>query len=350
MDADAFHQMKCLRPKYVKDFQCDGTQCSSRCCRNWRVVIDRDTHEKLAALDDQSILERIRYVEEEKNFVVEHLANGDCPFLRDDLLCTLQKNFGADYLSPICHDYPRITYKLGDILEQSLTLTCPVAAREILLSDEPIDFEIVDLDPPRFMFDWSDRIDDVDEALELQRRAIDLLQARSLPIDRRLENVCRLIFDQSVEQKNLFDVERHTDIMIDIFDRMYAAEMSADKKARLKKIYLEHRAEVRSMLPTVVIENYLVNEFFMRCYPFSRDGDRRLACKMFVIGFKAPEFALILAAIAKGNRFGVDDILTTINAINERLDHNRDGMRAVRDSARSLADWNEFVAVMFDAD
>ena len=350
MDADAFHQMKCLRPTYVKDFQCDGAECFSRCCRNWRVVIDRDTYKKLAALGDQRILERIKFVDEEKIFVVELMPNGDCPFLRDDLLCSIQKIYGADCLSSVCHDYPRVTYRLGNILEQSLTLTCPVAARAILLSEEPITFETGEIEPPRFVFDWSDRINDVDAAIELQRRAIDLLRDRALPIDCRLENVCRLIFDQSVDTKNFFDVERHADIMIDIFDRMYGADMSADKKERIKKIYLELRAEVRAKLPSVVLENYLVNEFFMRCYPFSRDGDRRLACRMFVVGFKALEFALTLTAISKGNRFGVDDLLTAIDAINERLDHNRDGMRAVRDSARSLADWNDFVSTMLDTD
>ncbi len=350
MDADAFYKMKCWRPTYVKDFRCDGRKCSSRCCRNWRVVIDRDTYKKLAALDNQAVLDRIRFVEEEKIFVVELMPNGDCPFLDGDLLCVLQKNFGADHLAAICHDYPRVTYKIDNLLEQSLTLTCPIVARSVLLSEEPITFETVEIEPPRFMFDWSDRIDDVDEAIELQRRAIALLQDRALPIDRRLQNLYRLIDEPTVERKNFFEVERHADIMIDIFDRMYAAEMSADKKSQIKKIYLGLRAEITSMLPDVVLENYLVNEFFMRCYPFSRNGDRRLACRMFIVGFKAMEFALTLAAISKGNRFTVDDLLSTIDAVNERLDHNRDGMRAVRDSARSLADWNEFVAAMFDTD
>ena len=342
--------MKCLRPTYVRDFQCDGRACSSRCCRNWRVVIDRDTHKKLSALGDRRIIDRIKFLDEEKIFVVELMPNGDCPFLDDDLLCSLQKNFGADHLAAVCHDYPRVTYKIDNLLEQSLTLTCPVAARAILLSEEPIAFETVEIEPPRFIFDWSDRIDDVDEAIELQRRAIALLQDRTLPIDRRLENLCRMINGRDDAQKNVFDVERHADIMIDIFDRMYAAEMSLEKKSQIKKIYLGLRAEITSMLPIAVLENYLVNEFFMRCYPFSRDGDRRLACRMFVIGFKATEFALTLAAIAKGNRFTIDELLSTIDAVNERLDHNRDGMRAVRDSARSLADWNEFIAAMFDTD
>ena len=349
MDADAFHQMKCLRPTYVKNFKCDGSKCLSRCCRNWRVVIDRDTYKKLSALSDPRVLDRIKFVDDENIFIVELAPNGDCPFLRDDLLCSIQKNFGADFLSTVCHDYPRVTYQIDEnFIEQSLTLTCPVAARAILLSDDPIAFETVELDRPRFTFDWRDRIDDVDAAIHLQRRAIDILQDRSAPIDCRLENLCRLIFDQSVDQKNSFDVERHADIMIDIFDRMYDADMSVEKKDRIKNIYLSLRAEVRSTLPDVLLENYLVNEFFMRCYPFSRDGNRQLACRMFVVGFKALEFALTLTAISKNNHLTVDDLLTAIDAINERLDHNRGGMRAVTDSARSLNDWKDFSSAMLD--
>ena len=33
-----------LQPKYVGDFQCDGSKCNSKCCRNnWRINIDVDT-------------------------------------------------------------------------------------------------------------------------------------------------------------------------------------------------------------------------------------------------------------------------------------------------------------------
>jgi len=62
------------QPEYVKNFQCDGKKYDARCCKKWAIFID------------------------EKNF---------CPFLTEDNLCRLQKNFGEDFLSETCTNYPR---------------------------------------------------------------------------------------------------------------------------------------------------------------------------------------------------------------------------------------------------
>lgn len=343
--------MKCLRPTYINNFKCDGQKCSSKCCRNWRVVIDGDTHKKFLALDDQSILSKLDFIADEKIFTVKLKDNGDCPFLDADLLCSIQKKYGENFLASVCQAYPRVTYQLNDTLEQSLTLTCPVAAQMILLSDEPIEFETVDIDRPRFHFDWSNKIDGVDDPIGLQLKAIDTLKDRALSLDRRLEKLCRLFNPNAVERKINFDVERHADIMLNIFERMYSIEMSDDKKANLKEIYLDCREPVRNILMVdSILENYIVNEFFMRCYPFGAHNELWTNCRIFVVGFKALEFALVLMMISKGAGTIVGDILNTIIAVNEKLDHKRGGMIAVTDSARSLKNFEEFAAVMLDTD
>ena len=36
-----------LQPKYVADFQCDGSKCNAKCCGNkWKISIDVDTYKK----------------------------------------------------------------------------------------------------------------------------------------------------------------------------------------------------------------------------------------------------------------------------------------------------------------
>ena len=36
-----------LQPRYVADFQCDGSKCNAKCCGNkWRIGIDADTYKK----------------------------------------------------------------------------------------------------------------------------------------------------------------------------------------------------------------------------------------------------------------------------------------------------------------
>ena len=327
--------MKCLRPTYLGEFKCDGQTCSSRCCKNWRVVIDHDTYKKFLALDDHNIIDKISV--DNNAFTVKLKDNGDCPFLDNDLLCSIQKKYGEAHLSSICQAYPRVTYRLNDLLEQSLTLTCPVAARSILLSTAPISFEYVEIDPPRFIFDWSSRIASVDQPVEIQMQCIKLLQDRSLTVDRRLKNLCLLLNPQAVDHEITFDIESHAEIMLNIFEQTYSVEMSADKKFNIKNFFVELRAEILSGLSRgTVFENYLVNEFFMRCYPFARDRDRWSSCKTFIVGFKAMQFALVLNAIAKGGRLSVDETLNMINVLNERLDHNRGGMAAGRAKSRRL--------------
>ena len=35
-----------LQPKYVADFQCDGSKCNAKCCGKWRIDIDMENYKK----------------------------------------------------------------------------------------------------------------------------------------------------------------------------------------------------------------------------------------------------------------------------------------------------------------
>jgi lysine-N-methylase len=60
-------------------------------------------------------------------------SNGACPFLSKDRLCDIQKEHGEAYLSVTCSNYPRNTKTIDSIRERSLLLSCPEAARLVLL-------------------------------------------------------------------------------------------------------------------------------------------------------------------------------------------------------------------------
>ena len=51
----------------------------------------------------------------------------------DDNLCYIHKNLGENYLCRTCMQYPKMVNKVYGILEVSCTLSCPEAARKILL-------------------------------------------------------------------------------------------------------------------------------------------------------------------------------------------------------------------------
>lgn len=48
-----------LQPKYVADFQCDGSKCDAKCCRNlWLIDIDRETYKKYQRIKNPAMRKR----------------------------------------------------------------------------------------------------------------------------------------------------------------------------------------------------------------------------------------------------------------------------------------------------
>jgi lysine-N-methylase len=54
----------------------------------------------------------------------------------DDGLCRIQAEQGEEALCDTCRNFPRLTHDYGDFLERDLELSCPEAARLILLGDD----------------------------------------------------------------------------------------------------------------------------------------------------------------------------------------------------------------------
>ena len=348
-------RMISIRPKYFSQFKCDGKSCSSRCCKGWRIVIDESIYTKYHDIKDevarQEILSKIERLDDNK-YVVKMKEDLSCPFLDEDYLCKLQKRYGEDYLAAICYSYPRVNYKFGDILEQSLNLTCPIAAKLILLSNISLEFEEVDIETPRGIFDRTARIKmPIEKAVAFQANAVSILQDRNCSFNERLLRLCILLQDEPfVGKMNLnFDIDSHIKVMIDIFSKMYDANMSEEKKAQLTKIYIGYNKIILQRLLenyAHIFENYLVNEFFMRCYPFAFEGGLWENCRIFITGYKVMEFALILTAISKNGFVTTEEFLTMIDAVNEKIDHNRNGMKAIIEFAKSTTDLQEFTKLM----
>jgi lysine-N-methylase len=59
---------------------------------------------------------------------------GNCPFLNEERLCRIQAELGEEQLSITCATYPRILHRIDDEVEMTLSLSCPEAARLVLLS------------------------------------------------------------------------------------------------------------------------------------------------------------------------------------------------------------------------
>ena len=335
-------------PTYVKEFKCDGKACGSRCCRDWRILVDVETQEKYKRLPVAARKEIFRNVDKSAQ-VFKMQSSGACPFLNENFLCKLQLKRGEEFLPAICQSFPRVTYRLSEgIFTQAMTLTCPVAAILILLRGEPINFEVFDELKTRQIFDFTERIPDAEKFLERQEAAIKILQRRDLSINRRLKLLCEF-FGEKISMPVDFDEENHAATLAEIFGEMYDANLTVDKKNQLAETYQAHRKNILNQLHenfSDILENYLVNEFFMRCYPCAFKADEKFNCRVFVTAYRAIEFAAVLTAISR-TRLTVEDFLDLLCALNDKLDHSRGGMTAIKNFA-ALHDAEVFYSIMIE--
>ena len=342
--------MKIFRPTYVAAFKCDGKACEARCCRDWRIVVDEETRQKYLRLPAAAREKFFKHVDESAQ-VLKLKRSGVCPFLNENFLCKLQLELGEDFLTAICQSFPRVTYKLDDeIFLQAMTLTCPVAAIEILLRGEPIELEIADKLNARQVFDFTDKLSLPAEKFLLQQQAaIKILQRRELSLNLRLKNLCEF-FGEKIVAPVEFDVESHAAALAEIFAEMYETDLSLEKKSRLIETYLDYRENILPQLHETfsdVSENYLVNEWLMRCYPCAFTGDDKFNVRIFVTAWRAVEFAAVLTTISRG-QLDLEDFLEMLCSLNDKLDHSCGGMEAIKTFA-ALHDAEIFYSMMIDS-
>ena len=140
------------RPAYYDRFRCLASQCPDSCCQQWSVQVDEDALALYRSLPGP-LGERLRSVLTlEDGDTVFAVENGRCPMWRDDGLCRIQAELGEQALCRVCREFPRIRHDFGDFAELQLELSCPEAARLILLSPpEPrLTREEPDAAPPEY--------------------------------------------------------------------------------------------------------------------------------------------------------------------------------------------------------
>jgi lysine-N-methylase len=135
-----------FKPEYSQSFRCIGPACEDSCCEQWTVHVDQSTFEKfqslpagpLRTLIDENVL---RSPEPENApggaalaFAQIRMADdAKCPLLSTEGLCRVQQEYGESHLPHMCATYPRAFYSVQGETEKALALSCPEAARLVLL-------------------------------------------------------------------------------------------------------------------------------------------------------------------------------------------------------------------------
>ena len=190
-----------FQPRHFDVFRCIGSDCEDTCCVGWLVQIDKPTYDKYQNCSDPecgSSLRTLITINEKSSNDDDYakiVFNGAaCPFLSEGL-CSIQRRLGEGYLSDMCAAYPRVMNRVDDVLQRSLDLSCPEAARVALLNPKPMDFDEQEYKDGSIRLGNFPSLDtsglkDSPEPFhffrDVRRLVLSLLQNRSYPIWKRL--------------------------------------------------------------------------------------------------------------------------------------------------------------------
>ena len=394
-------EFTCIQPEYVKYFKCEGDICNARCCKGFQVDIDRATHEKYKSITDKkirsTILNTLSWNKPSSTYRMKLKPGAICPMLQPDCLCYIQKNFGHDYLSDVCADYPRRTFVIDDLVLRSMGLTCPIAARLALLSPEPMKFETAKFKTTHagsFFYRSVNEVPSRKHLATLQEFSINVLQDRRLTLNQRLAalgiilseadgliannraNDLRLIVKiyhsddyfnnlRSKIETLTFYREQYIQIMLALMDRIfpkaviyYAPDQRNFAKYLLQAFnFIENKTKTLSELSELynknvaiykknahepfnhVLENYLVHSFFAGIYPCHMPGSLLSNYFLFLALYKFFEIGLISMTAVMQERFSIYDLLEFAERFCNRIDHSTAFQQITLDYLSSLQKW-----------
>lgn len=140
--------LSAVMPRYAEMFRCIGPRCESSCCAGWPVHIDKKTYKAYRTLPHPAlrvISDKVQRVEANhrnpEEYAMFQLDGPDqaCPAHQDGM-CSVQTALGESYLSDTCQSYPRISRQVNGQMEQTMSLSCPEAARLALLDEAAFEF------------------------------------------------------------------------------------------------------------------------------------------------------------------------------------------------------------------
>ena len=396
-----------IRYPYAESFRCIGSACEDTCCRGWSVPIDQAAYEKYQSLPASAlrtlILEHIdasalptTLDAEDSNgtgsaaadAVARIRMNGanECPMLSEARLCRIQAELGEGLLSHACATYPRIVLAAGGEEEKALTLSCPKAARLVLLTPNLLGLGIsAQHDLPAVEGNAATAGEGGPGALPLHfwllREVVPaLLQNRDYPLwqrlfllgvlCRRLDSIAKGEINRSIpEFLRDFDATVATGAL-----RTAMETLPVDRAAQLDVVLrlagmLLHRSNVRPRFVECVraftmgigngpgatleslaaqyslahdrfyepffrrhphiLENYLINTVIRCQFPFGREGMRAGAQPSMDREFAllTAQFALmkgLLIGVAgfHGERFAAEHVVHTVQAAAKHFEHH----------------------------
>jgi lysine-N-methylase len=376
-----------LQARYAESFRCLGSNCEDTCCHGWGVYVDKATYKKYRATPGlrRAAAEHIESNPSGRdNFKYARIklkADNRCPFLTAGNLCSIQEQHGAEFLSKTCARYPRALVRFDGKLQKALYLSCPEAARLVLLSPQLLPPQ----DAPRyheFLLEQPQNSVSGSSALVRQMRnfALDLLQDRTYPLWQRLfllGTVCRRVHELTVAQQTTQipqllaqyatmilegKLRPHLDgiparpgpqldLVLRLIQRRYQVDQPqqgfadcvasllqaiagspelprSEPAARYHEAYLRYYEPFAQAYPCFM-ENYLLNYIFRTRFPFvdvtdpvERSIDPLTSHLLMALHYRLLHSLLIGAAWRHGNGFSIAHAVQLVPSFARGVEHN----------------------------
>ena len=376
-----------LQPRYAESFRCLGSNCDDTCCQGWGVYVDKASYKKYRAAPAlrSAAAEHIELNPDVRdNFKYARIKlkpDNRCPFLTTGNLCSIQEQHGAEFLSKTCARYPRALVRFDGKLQKALYLSCPEAARLVLMSPQLLPPQ----DAPRyheFPLEQSQNSVSSSSALARQMRnfALDLLRDRTYPLWQRLfllGTVCRRVDELTAARRtteipqllaqyatmilegklrpHLDGIPTRPGLQLDLVLRLVQRRYQVDEPdpafatcvanllqaighspetarpdpvARYHEAYLRYYEPFAQAYPCFM-ENYLLNYVFRTRFPFADIPDQVQRCidpltsyLLLALHYRLLHSLLIGAAWRHGKEFSISHAVQVVTTFARGVEHN----------------------------
>ena len=360
-----------LQPKYVADFQCDGSKCNAKCCGKWRIDIDMDTYKKYQRIKNpamrKKILSSIQPSTIQTGFQIKLNDKAVCPLLCEDNLCYIQRNMGEGALSQTCKVYPRMVQQIGNYQFRMLAMTCPVAAESALLSPNAMELQQISCEEDTSAWKLIAKNCNMNNvpndlaAVHIMMGGLAILQNTSYTFEQRLvilglfldkvedcqqdvEAVAGLIdyynsdaFQQEIS--NLWENWQYYPVAHHQFMNGIITVLKQEKELLISSehwqvmndyynnVYEERHHLVQERLGSV-LERYWQHEWLFHAYPYSFSGGFLHNYFSYLIAYEMCQL-LIYSAYALDEGWEENNILDVLGMFSKILDHRRDFSKAL---------------------
>ena len=366
------HDKIILQPKYVADFQCDGSKCNAKCCRsNWRIEIDVDTYKKYQRIKNpamrKKILSSIQPSTDRTGFEIRLNMLGDCPLQCDGTLCYVQRSIGEDALSVTCKTYPRVALQIGNYQFRLLSMTCPVAAEQALFSSNAMELQQIDCEKDTAAWALTTKFCNVKNvsddlvAIHIVMGGLSILQNTAYRFEQRLvllglfldrvedsqqdvDAVAELIeyYNSDIFQQEISGLwenwqhypTAHRQLLVGIF-KVLQQEKKISSIVPLMpiltddydKLYQDKHQAIQEHIGKV-LEHYWQQEWLYHAFPYAFDGSLMHNYFAYLITFELCKM-IIYSDYRLDKPWNEKEILYILGELSRIFDHNKDIMESL---------------------